>query len=100
LKQLRPRQPLTVPTGVLADLVDAGVPADTGIAAVLALASNADDADYIAFRRNVERDIAQGASPASSIGVRLRAVGDMAATPRELTSGSTSTTTPPRKRKP
>ncbi|MEX2284903.1 MAG: hypothetical protein WEE89_20620 [Gemmatimonadota bacterium] len=100
LKQLRPRHSLTIAAGVLADLVAAGVAADTGIAAVLALASNAGDADYIAFRRNVERDIAQGASPASSIGVRLRAVGEMADAPRDLTTGSTSTTAPPRKRKP
>ena len=101
LKQLRPRQPLTIPTGVLADLVAAGVAADTGIAAVLALASNAGDADYIAFRRNVERDIAQGASPAASVGVRLRAMGDMAAeAPRDLTSSGSNTTTPPRKIKP
>ena len=101
LKQLRPRQPLTIPTGVLADLVAAGVAADTGIAAVLALASNAGDADYIAFRRNVERDIAQGASPAASVGVRLRAMGDMAAeAPRDLTSTGSNSTAPPRKIKP
>jgi hypothetical protein len=78
LRLLRPRQPLTIPAAVLADLVAAGVAADTGIAAVLALASNAGDADYIAFRRNVERDIALGASPVSSVGVRLRAMGEMA----------------------
>ena len=101
LKQLRPRQPLTIPTGVLADLVAAGVAADTGIAAVLSLASNAGDADYIAFRRNVERDIAQGASPAASVGVRLRAMGDMAAeAPRDLSTGQTGSTAPPRKIKP
>ena len=77
LRALRPNQRLTIPAGVLADLIAAGVPADTGIAAVLALASNADDADYIAFRRNVERDIALGASPASSIGARLRSIGSV-----------------------
>ncbi len=97
LRTLRPRQPLTIPTAVLADLVAAGVAADTGIAAVLALASNAGDADYIAFRRNVERDIALGASPASSIGARLRAAGAMAEAAPTLTSGSASA---PRKRKP
>lgn len=102
LRQLRPRQPLTIPAAVLADLVAAGVAADTGIAAVLALASNAGDADYIAFRRNVERDIALGASPASSIGARLRAVGDMASSPGlENSAGSNrGPTTPPRKIKP
>jgi hypothetical protein len=106
LKQLRPNQPLTVPAGVLADLVAAGVATETGIAAVLALASKAGDADYIAFRRNVERDIAQGASPAASVGVRLRAVSEMAAdappAPTAVAGGTrgNTTTTPPRKIKP
>ena len=98
LRALRPRQPLTIPAGVLADLVAAGVAADTGIAAVLALASNAGDADYIAFRKNVERDIALGASPASSVGARLRAAAPTAAGDgMEFVGGAGS---PPRKRKP
>jgi hypothetical protein len=102
LRSLRPSQALTIPAGVLADLVAAGVAADTGIAAVLALASNARDADYIAFRRNVERDIALGASPASSIGTRLRGVAEMLdGAPTSVTAGnSTGKTTPPKKRKP
>jgi hypothetical protein len=99
LRSLRPRQPLTIPVGVLADLVAAGVAADTGIAAVLALASNAGDADYIAFRRNVERDIAQGASPAASIGARLAAErADAPSAPTMQAGGGGST--PPKKRKP
>ena len=98
LRELRPDQPLTIAAGVLADLVAAGVPADTGIAAVLALASNTADADYVAFRRNVEQDIALGASPASSIGARLRAVAGMAdESTSQSGSGSTSGS---RKRKP
>lgn len=96
LRALRPSQPLTIAAGVLADLVAAGVPADTGIAAVLALAPGAPDTDYVAFRRNVERDIALGASPAASIGVRLRAVAEMADAPT-TSNGSGSV---PRKRKP
>jgi hypothetical protein len=102
LRQLRPRQSLTIPAAVLADLVAAGVAADTGIAAVLTLASNAADADYIAFRRNVERDIALGASPASSVGARLRAAGDMleTAAPSQPTTASGSSTGAPGKRKP
>jgi hypothetical protein len=91
LRALRPRQPLTVPAGVLADLVAAGVAADTGIAAVLALASNAGDADYIAFRRNVERDIALGASPASSIAARLRAAAPTAADGESFLGPTTTT---------
>jgi len=41
------------------------------VTAVLAIVA-AEDADYVAFRRNVERDIALGASPAAALGVRLR----------------------------
>lgn len=73
LRFRRPGQPLTVAAGVLADLVAVGVPTDTAVAAVLALAAQTDDAEYIAFRRNVERDIALGASPTAALGVRLQA---------------------------
>jgi hypothetical protein len=91
---------LIVAAGTLADLVARGVPADTGIAAVLALASNASDADYIAFRRNVERDIALGASPAASIGARLRAVGELADFPSLQSASGTGSATGPKKKKP
>jgi hypothetical protein len=56
---------------VLADLVAVGVPADTAVVAVLALAAVVDDAQYIAFRQSVARDIALGASPVAALGVRL-----------------------------
>ena len=99
LRSLRDGRPLTIAAGVLADLVAAGVPAETGIAAVLALASDATDAEYIAFRRNVERDIALGASPAASVGARLRAAsGDAALGPSR--GESLGNAGPPRKRKP
>lgn len=81
LRSRRPGQPLTIAAAVLADLVAAGVPADTAITAVLALARDAADADYVAFRRNVQRDIALGASPAAALGVRLRAATEMADAP-------------------
>lgn len=96
LRRLRPGKSLTIAAGVFAELVAAGVPADTGIAAVLALASNAGDADYIAFRRNVERDIALGASPAASVGARLQVAAPMA----DEAGQSTGSPTRPRKRKP
>ncbi len=73
LRELRTRQSLTVASATLADLVAVGVPVDTAVAAVIALAEGADDADYLAFRRNVERDIALGASPVTALGVRLGA---------------------------
>jgi hypothetical protein len=72
LRRLRPGRPLTVAAAVLADLAAAGVPADTAIGAVMVLARDADDADYIAFRRNVQRDIEQGASPAAALAIRMR----------------------------
>jgi hypothetical protein len=102
LRKLRAEQSLTIAAGVFADLVAAGVPADTGIAAVLALAPDAADAEYIAFRRNVERDIALGASPASSVGARLRAVGEATDGGMSAPGGHTNTDTrsSPRKRKP
>ncbi len=71
LRELRRAQSLTVAAAVLADLVAVGVPTDTAVAAVLALAEYVDDAEYVAFRRNVERDIALGASPVAALGVRL-----------------------------
>jgi len=73
LRAVRDGRPLTVAAAVMADLVAAGVPADTAVGAVLALASDADDADYLTFRRNVQRDIAQGASPSAALAVRIRA---------------------------
>ncbi len=76
LRGSRPDRSLTVAVAVLADLVAVGVPVDTAVAAVLVLAGAADDADYIAFRRNVERDVALGASPVAALGVRLDAAAE------------------------
>jgi len=81
LRARRPRQSLVVPLGVLADLVATGVPADTAAAAVLALATGTADEEYLAFRRNVERDIALGAPPAAAAAVRSTAA-TADATPR------------------
>ena len=87
LRKLRASQPLTVPAAVLADLVAAGVPADTAVRAVLALAPSTADAEYVAFRRNVQRDIELGASPSAALGVRLRAAGEMVDSPNSPTTG-------------
>jgi hypothetical protein len=65
LRRIR-RESLTVPLAVLSDLVGSGVPVDSAAAAVLALATNARDADLVEFRRAVERDIALGAPPAAA----------------------------------
>ena len=97
LRSLRPDQPLTIAAATLADLVAVGVPADTAVGAVLALAGAMGDAAYIAFRRSVERDIAVGASPEAALGVRLGAATELADAATG-TSGAGSTT--PRRRKP
>ncbi len=73
LRRLRTDRSLTVAAAVLADLVAVGVPPDTAVAAVLALAEFAQDAEYLALRDNVERDVAMGASPVSALGVRVEA---------------------------
>jgi hypothetical protein len=97
LRRLRPGQPLTVAAAVLADLVATGVPVDTAVTAVLALARDAEDADYVAFRRNVQRDIALGASPSAALGVRLRAATELS---DAGTTPGTGQTRGPRRQRP
>jgi hypothetical protein len=73
LKSARADNAVTVALGVLADLIARGVPADTAARAVLALASaGAADAEMVALRRNVERDIRNGAPPAIAASLRSR----------------------------
>lgn len=72
LRRTRPA-PLTVPLAVLADLVASGVPVDSAVMAVLALAPTAGDGELVEFRRAVERDIALGVPPAAAAGVLLNA---------------------------
>jgi len=75
LGQLRARRggrSVTVAAAVLTDLVALGIPPDTATAAVLAMAG-ADDAAYLAFRRNVERDVALGATPVAALMSRAAA---------------------------
>jgi hypothetical protein len=74
LRESRPKQELTVPLAVLSDLVARGVPADTAATFVLAIAT-ASDEQYVAFQRNVERDIALGAPPIAAASVRMAAIG-------------------------
>ncbi len=70
LRRARPGRPLTVPLAVLADLVARGVAVDSAAVYVLAMADAADD-EFLAFRRNVERDIALGAPPTAAAAVRV-----------------------------
>jgi hypothetical protein len=96
LRRARTGRTLTVASAVLADLVSVGVPVDTAVSAVIALAGGAADADYIAFRRNVEQDVALGASPVAALGVRLDAAADMGDLGQTAGPGG-RTGTPPRK---
>jgi hypothetical protein len=83
LRQDRPGQPLTVSLGVLADLVAGGVPAEDATRTVLALTkAGLVDEQLVAFRRNVERDIGIGASPAAALS-RNFGLGPRVSTSRE-----------------
>lgn len=94
LRRTRPRQQLTVPLAVLADLVASGVPVDTAATVVLALASAADD-DLLEFRRTVEHDIALGVLPGTAATVRFL---DSDAAPQP--AGGTPRPRPPAPRRP
>jgi hypothetical protein len=64
---------LTVALAVLSDLVARGVPGDTATTVISALTTaGAQDAELLRFQQGVERDIAQGATPAAAIGVRAQ----------------------------
>lgn len=77
LRAARPRHELTVPLAVLSDLVARGVPADTAATFVLAIAA-ASDEQFVAFQRNIERDIALGAPPIAAAAVRMATTGTAA----------------------
>lgn len=92
LRAARRQQELTVPLAVLSDLVARGVPADTAAAFVLELAAIARDAEFVAFQRDVDRDIALGAPPIAAAAVRVNS------TARDFTQGSSpASNAPPRK---
>ena len=99
LEQLRgnyPHESLVVPLAVMADLVTRGVPADTATRSVLALMrEGVRDADLVAFRQSVERDIALGAPAGGAAAVQLTGAPMPGNTP-----GPASTPPPPRPRKP
>lgn len=102
LRRLRgdyPSAQLVVPLAVMADLVSRGVPVDAASRGVLALArAGARDAELVAFRQNVERDIALGAPAGAAAAVRVNAA------ERDLYSqagvDAAASSAPPRPRKP
>ena len=68
LHEDHPQSSLVVPLGVLAELIARGVPADTGAMAVAALLdAKMSDAQLVAFRQDVERDIGVGAPPTTAL---------------------------------
>jgi hypothetical protein len=73
----------------MADLVARGVPADTAATSVLALVrSGVRDADLVAFRQSVERDISLGAPAGAAADAHLTGVAT-----GNVPSGQTGTTT-------
>ena len=90
LRDRAPRSSLVVPLAVMADLVSSGVPADTAAQSVLALVqAGSREADLVAFRQSVERDVALGA-PAGGTAAAL-------VTARDGAPGTTGITpSPPR----
>lgn len=75
LRATRPHGSLTIPFGTLADLVSHGVEASKASEVIrVALANGATDAELLALRRNVEKDIHAGASPSDAAGVRVKGV--------------------------
>lgn len=68
IRSERPAASLAVPLGVLAELIARGVPADTGAMAVTALLdAKVTDAQLVAFRQDIERDIGVGAPPTTAL---------------------------------
>ncbi len=71
LREDRRSAALTVPLGVMTELIARGVPADTAAQAVSALAeAGVNDAQLVALRRDVERDIGVGAPPTVALMTR------------------------------
>jgi hypothetical protein len=75
LRHDRPEQPLAVALGVLSDLIARGVPVGAATQNVLDLTkAGIADEQLVAFRRDVERDVGMGASPASAATLRASAL--------------------------
>jgi len=100
LRGAYPRELLVVPLAVMADLVARGVPADTAAQSVLALMQEGvRDADLVAFRQSVERDIALGAPAGGAVEARIGALSSTSAVPAPIggEGPGNPTAQPPRK---
>ena len=93
LERLRadfPREPLVVPLAVMADLVARGVQPDTAAQSVLTLVkAGVREADLVAFRQSVERDIALGAPAGAAATARAASAGGLATTGVPSIAGQT-----------
>lgn len=87
LRQARTEGPLTVPLGVLTDLVTMGVPADSAARTVVALART-QDAALLAFQRDVERDVGVGILPSVAVSVRAAGLEEYATSGLHSASGA------------
>jgi hypothetical protein len=101
LRRESPREPLVLPLAVMADLVARGVPADTAAGSVLALVrSGVRDADLVAFRQSVERDIGLGAAGGAAAAVRTAEATSLNVPDLTNATQTGTTPTPPTPRKP
>ena len=100
LRQERAGRSLAVPLVVLGDLVARGVPHDTASALILLVAHEGlGDETLLAIQRDVQRDVRDGAHPATAAAIRARGALSGAATRLRptrgpLAAGSTSGATP------
>ena len=91
LRAERPAASLAVPLGVLTELIARGVPADTGAIAVVALLdAKVSDAQLVALRQDVERDIGVGAPPTTALIARSTGIGGSTITDAFAPRGGTT----------
>ena len=101
LRLARPSMELTVPIGVLADLISRGVARDTAAALMLQLASmDMKDRELTEFRRMVDRDIALGALPSAAAAIRAEGAGVRNLDALSTAGGNTRPPTSPRPKPP
>lgn len=91
---------MAVPLGVTADLAARGVPPDTAATLVITIARSVADADLLALQRDMERDIALGASPLAAATGRLAAEAYTTADALRNTGAVGGGSNPPVRRKP
>jgi hypothetical protein len=88
LRQERAGRSLAVPLVVLGDLVTRGVPHDTASALILLVAREGlSDETLLAIQRDVQRDVRDGAHPATAAAIRARGAASGGSTRLRPTKG-------------